>query len=200
VPTHGGSVQLGDPGIERQSLPFTTFLLLAFGMGLGVALAGAHELRLSPRHALLTASFGAFISFLLLLVLPASIYFYVFHGDWFMLYLVDVARVPSALALIGFVLEALIGVLGFSLGANLVRNQRTSWAMGTLAVTLGTALALLFVFRDRLRLVGTYNQFRGGFGLVGYGGPLLQGALTMGVVLLAGAAFLVFRVRSSPSR
>lgn len=181
-------------------MPFTTFLLLAFGMGLAVALAGAHELRLSPRHALLTGTFGAFVAFLLCLVIPTSVYFYVFHGDWFMLYLVDVGRVPSALALIGFVLEALLGVVGFSLGASLVRNQRGSWALGTLAVTLGVALAVLFVFRDRLEVVGTYNQYRGGFGLSDYGGALLQGALGMGVLLLAGGAFLLYRVRSSAAR
>lgn len=181
-------------------MPFTTFPLFAFGMGLAVALAGAHELRLSPRHALLTASFGALLSFLVLVVVPASVYFYVFHGDWFMLYLVDVARVPSALALIGFVLEVLLGVLGFSVGASLVRNQRGPWAMGLLAFTFGSALALIVVFYERLGQVGTYSQYRGGFGLVSYGGALLQGALAMGVLLLAGAAFLVLRVRSAPSR
>ena len=50
---------------------------------------------------------------MLLLLLPVSLYFYVFHGDWFMLYTFDVRRVPSALALFGFAVELAVGLLGF---------------------------------------------------------------------------------------
>jgi hypothetical protein len=169
-------------------------------MGLAAALAGAHELRLSPRHALLTSSFFALIAFLGLLLLPVSVYFYVFHGDWFMLYLVDVRSVPSALALIGFLLEGLLGVLGFSLGASLVRNQHASWAAGVLGLCGVLALAVIAVVPERLRVVGTYAQFRGGFGLTSYGGTLMQGTAAMGVLLLAGGAFLVYRIHAGATR
>ncbi len=181
-------------------MPFTTFLLLSFGMGLAAALAGASELRLSPRHALMTSSFVAFVAFVGLLLLPVSIYFYVFHGDWFMLYLVDVRHVPSALALIGFVLEGLLGVLGFSVGASLVRNQHAPWAAGVSALSAVAACAVVLICPDRLRVVGTYAQFRGGFGLAGYGGALLQGTLAMGILLLAGGAFLVYRIHTGAAR
>jgi hypothetical protein len=181
-------------------LPFTTFLLLAFGMGVGAALAGSSELRLSPRHALVTSSFLSLAAFVALLLLPASIYFYVFHGDWFMLYLVDVRHVPSALALIGFVLEGLLGVAGFSVGASLVRNQHAPWAIGTLSVTGIAAVSVLAACPERLRVVGTYGQFRGGFGLTPYGGPLMQGTVAMGAVLFAGAAFLIYRIRAGAER
>jgi hypothetical protein len=169
-------------------------------MGVAAALTGAHELRLSPRHALLSGSFGVLLAFLGLLVVPISVYFYVFHGDWFMLYLVDVRRVPSALALLGFVLEALLGVLGFMIGASLVRTQRSGIAHALLALTVLGAVSVVLVCPERLRMVGTYGQYRGGFGLTSYGGTLLQGTVSMGVVLAAGTAFLVYRIRHAAVR
>lgn len=181
-------------------MPFTTLLLLSFAMGLAAALAGAHELRLSPRHALLTSSFFAFVAFVGLLLVPASIYFYVFHGDWFMLYLVDVRHVPSALALLGFVLEALLGVAGFSVGASLVRNQHAPWVSGGFGLSALLAVAVVPLCHDRLRVVGTYAQFRGGFGLTTYGGALLQGTLAMGLLLVVGGAYLVYRIHAGVSR
>jgi hypothetical protein len=182
------------------SLPFTTLLLLAFGMGAASALAGAHELRLTPRHALFSSTFAAFASFLVLLVLPVSIYFYVFHGDWFLLYLVDVRHIPSALALFGFLFEGAFGVLGFAIGASCVRNQRSNWVSYILLGVGLTAIAVLFVSPERLMFVGNYKQYRGGFGLVKYGGTLLKGGLLMGGILLLGATFLVMRIRQGLAR
>jgi hypothetical protein len=175
-------------------------LFLAFGMGAASALAGAHELRLTPRHALLSGSFGAFAAFLVLLVLPVSVYFYVFHGDWFMVYLVDVARIPSALALCGFMLEIGVGVLGFLVGASCVRNQRSAWVVYLLIGVGLVAIGSLVVAPERLVLVGSYRQYQGRFGLTKYGGPLLQGALLMGSILALGATFLVLRIRHGTSR
>ena len=181
-------------------MPFTTLLLLGFGVGAAAALAGAAELRVSPRPVLLSDSFGAFVAFMLLLLVPVSVYFYVFHGDWFMLYTVDVRRIPSALALLGFALELAVGLLGFAVSALCVRNARTSLALGIVLACAFAALSVVFVCPERLRLVGSFRQYRGGFGLVGYGGALLQGALAMGSLLLAGAIFLIVRIRRGQAR
>jgi hypothetical protein len=181
-------------------LPFTTFLALSIATGFAAALAGSQELRISPRHALVTSSFFALLAFVGFLLLPASIYFYVFHGDWFMLYLLDVRHVPSALALIGFLLEGLLAVAGFSLGASLIRNQHTPWIIGGLSVSGLAALSVLALCPERLRSVGTYGQYRGGFGLEGYGGALMQGTAAMGLLLLAGGALLIFRIRAGVDR
>jgi hypothetical protein len=169
-------------------------------MGAASALAGAHELRLTPRHALFSSTFAAFAAFLVLLVIPVTIYFYVFHGDWFLLYLVDVRRVPSALALFGFIFEAALGVLGFAIAASCVRNQRSSWVTYLLISVGLAAVAVLFVAPERLLFVGNYKQYRGGFGLVKYGGTLLKGGLLMGGILLLGATFLVMRIRQGLAR
>lgn len=181
-------------------MPFTTLLLFAFGMGAASALAGANELRVSPRPVLLSDSFAAFTVFMLLLVIPVSAYFYIFHGDWFMLYTIDVRRVPSALALFGFMVELAIGLIGFGLSALCIRAARPGWSIGVMAVCLLAASAVVLVWPDRLRAVGTFRQYRGGFGLVHYGGALLQGALAMGGLLLAGAIFLLVRIRRGQAR
>jgi hypothetical protein len=181
-------------------LPFTTLLFLAFGIGAASALAGAHELRVSPRPAVLSDSFAALVAFTLLLLLPVSVYFYVFHGDWFLLYLVDVRRVPSALAMLGFFLEFVIATLGFGLAAICLRSQRNPWVLGALVLCAIGALGVVAVAPERLRMVGTFRQYRGGFGLVSYGGALLQGALAMGGLLTVGGAFLLFRIRRGQVR
>ena len=56
---------------------------------------------MSPRPLPLTRSFVAYVSFACLVIAPISVYFYVFHGDWFLLYLIDVNRIPSAIAMVG---------------------------------------------------------------------------------------------------
>jgi hypothetical protein len=181
-------------------LPFTTLLFFAFGMGAAAALAAEYELCLSPRPVVLSASFAAFAAFMLLLLVPVSVYFYVFHGDWFMLYLVEVMRVPSALALLGFATEFAVGLSGFGLAAACVRNQHNAWVMTMLGVCVIGAAAVVGVCPDRLRAVGTLRQYQGGFGLVPYGGTLLQGALAMGGLLVVGGLYLLFRIRRGQAR
>ena len=183
-----------------RTLPFTTFLFLAIGMGAATALSAAHELRLSPRPILVSDSGAAFAAFLVLLLLPSSVYFYVFHGDWFMLYLVDVRRVPSALAMLGFLSQLVLGLLAFGLSALLVRNQRHAWVISVLSACVAGSIAVLAMCPDRLRVVGTFRQYHGAFGLVPYGGALLQGALAMGGLLTVGAVFLLLRIRRGQPR
>jgi hypothetical protein len=185
----------------RVALPLPTLLLLAIASGIAVALAAKAELRISPRPAVLTRSFAAYAMFLALVLIPVSVYFYAFHGDWFLLYLVDVRRVPSALALLGFLVEAAVGVAGFAVGATLVRAQREGIAKVLLAATVVGAVAVVVVARERLAVVGTYAQYRGDFGLDSYaGGVVLHGSLAMGAILAAGLAYLVVRLHLSGSR
>lgn len=181
-------------------MPLPTLVFLAFGIGLSAALLGAAELRISPRHALFSSSFKAFALFLVLLVVPVSVYFYVFHGDWFLLYSVDVRRVPSALALLGFVAEAGLGVLGFMLGSAFARAQRMGAGYAIASACAPLAIAVAFVWPERLKSVGTFAQYRGDFGLVPYGGPLMQAGIAMSCVLAVGASFLLVRIRAARKR
>lgn len=127
-------------------------------------------------------------------MVPVSAYFYMFHGDWFLLYLADTERVPSALALLGGVVEIALGAVGFLLGASLVRTQREQWAGAAIGAALSLALGMLPVVRQRLMVVGSYRQFHGDFGHGTYGGALFQGTLVMSLWMVVGLAFLVYRL------
>jgi hypothetical protein len=176
-------------------LPLPTLLLFAFATGVAAAVAAKAELRVNPRTALLTRGFAAYAVFVTFCLIPISIYFYVFHGDWFLLYLVDVRRVPSAVALIGFVLEGGMGAVGFAVGAALVRAQREAVAGTVAALSFVASGGVAFALKDRLALVGTYAQHEGGFGQIEYGaGPLLYGTMVMGALLLLGAGLLLGRL------
>lgn len=182
-------------------MPLPTLLCLAFAAGLGAAVAAHSELRVSPRPSVLTRSFGAFMIFVGLVVLPISVYFYTFHGDWFLAYTVDVRRLPSAVALLGFLLEAAIAAAGFVLGAVLVRNRHAWIASAIAGVAVGGAVVVTAALRDRLAVVGTLAQYRGDFGLSPVtSGPLLAGTLAMTTILVAGYVWLVTRLRGKPRR
>lgn len=182
-------------------MPLPAIVLCAFATGVAAALAGRTEIKLSPRPPLLTRAFAAYASLTALVIVPISIYFYVFHGDWFLLYLMDVRRIPSAIALVGFVLEAGIGALGFVLGATLARGQREAAGGVIVAAALIAAVAVVFVARDRLAVVGSYAQYVGGFGLTTVGeGPMLHGLLAMGGFLLVGSGLVVGRIWLASSR
>lgn len=189
----------GRPAYLR-SVPLPPLLVFTLASGLAAALAGRQELRMSPRHVALTRSFFAYLSYALLVVVPASVYFYVFHGDWFLLYLVDVSQIPSAVALVGFGLQAVLGVLAFLLGAVLIRNQREAVVGGVLGALLLTGAGLVFAYADRLSHVGSYAQFHGQYGLEPFEGPLLTGTLAMSAIALFGLSFLLVRLWQSGRR
>jgi hypothetical protein len=181
-------------------LPLPTQLFLTFASGVLTALAARADLRVSPKPAANSEAFVAFLLYALLVVLPVSVYFYVFHGDWYLLYTVDTARIPSALALFGLAAVVLVGAGGFLFGARLVRSQREQWAGAAVGMTVSMALGVLPLARHRLAVVGTYAQFFGDFGHRPYGGTLLQGTVCMSLWLVLGLSFLVYRLGPSEKR
>ena len=103
-------------------IPFLVFL--SFAAGAATAVAGRSEVRSSPRPVLLTRALQGYVIFAILVLIPASAYFYIFHGDWSLLYWVDTSTVPSAVALLLFVAELGLGILGYLIAALAVRNHR----------------------------------------------------------------------------
>lgn len=142
----------------------------------------------------MSRAFAAYLLYAGLVLVPVSVYFFLFHGDWYLLYLTDTQRVPSALVLIGGVLELALGGAGFLIGASLVRTQRDQWAGAVIGATLSLAAGMLPLVQDRLAVVGSYAQFHGDFGLGPYGGALLQGTVVMAFWMLLGLAYLVYRL------
>ncbi|MBW2464448.1 MAG: hypothetical protein JRH11_22555 [Deltaproteobacteria bacterium] len=173
-------------------MPVSTLICLAFVSGFAAALAGRAELRVSPRPPVLSRSFFAWLSFALFVLVPVSLYFYAFYGDWFLLYTVDMRRIPSALAMVGFGVEVLVGVAGFAFAGLLIRGQRDGLAGGLLALSILAGMAAIPAAGDRLSSVGSFAQYKGGFGLVPYGsGSLMTGTLAMGAILALCLAILL---------
>jgi hypothetical protein len=176
-------------------VPLPSLLCIAFASGIAAAIAGRSELRVSPRPALLTRTFGAYAIFLAALLVPISVYFYVFHGDWYLLYLIDVRRVPSAFALLSFMGHGAIGAGGFGFGASLVRSQKDFLAALSVGATLALAFGFVVAARSRLSLVGSYAQYHRGFGLSPIAeSAVLEGGVLMGFLLLLGLAGLLVRI------
>lgn len=176
-------------------MPLPTALFLAFATGALAALVGRHEVKLSPRHALLTRAHAAYVIYATFVLVPAAAYFYTFHGDWFALYLFDTSSIPSAVALVAFGGMVGIGVMGFAAASSLVRASRESFAMGLTGAAIFFAIIVPLVLRDRLDSVGTIEQFRGGFGLAPIATTaLLPGIVVMDAIALAGFGLLVQRL------
>lgn len=175
-------------------MPIPTQLFFTFASGVLVALAARADLRGSPQATVLSQAFAAYLLYAGLVVVPASLYFYIFHGDWYLLYLVDSQRVPSALVLLACGLEVALGAGGFVLGAAFVRNQREPWAGAVVGVSASLGAAAIPLARQRLAVVGTYAQFHGDFGLAPFGGVLLQGVICMSLWCLTGLALIAYRL------
>jgi hypothetical protein len=175
-------------------LPLPTHLLLTFASGVIAALAARSDLRGSPKPAFVSRAFLAYLLYAALVAVPVSVYFYVFHGDWYLLYLVDTERVPSALALVGALLELAVGAGGFLIAASLIRTQRDQWAGALIGVALSGAVGMLPLLQGRLSVVGSYRQFHGQFGLSSYGGSLLYGTVAMSLWMVVGLTLLVYRL------
>lgn len=178
-------------------MPLPAHLLFTFASGVLVALVAHAELRGSPSRASATPTFHAYLTYLALVLLPGSLFLYVRYGDWYLLYLLDTQRVPSALVLIGALLAHALGAGGFLLGAACIRRHREPWAGALAGISLSIALASLSVVGDRLAVVGSYTQFRGDFGLVPFGGALLQSVVCITFFSLLGFVATAYQVLSS---
>ncbi len=182
-------------------MPLPTLICIAFATGLAAALAASIELRVTPRPPLLTRGFAAYAIFLSLVLVPVGAYFYLFHGDWFLLYAGDSQQIPSALALVGFVGVGGVGAIGFAVGASMVRGQREALGGVLIALSILAAVGVVLVAKERLSMVGSIGQFEGGFGLTPFSqSSLAQGALVMSSLLFVGTAFTVYRLYSSGRR
>ena len=80
-------------------MPLPTQLLLTFASGVAASLAARSDLRTSPKPALMSRAFTAYLLYAAFVLVPVSLYFYLFHGDWYVLYLVATEHVPSAIVL-----------------------------------------------------------------------------------------------------
>lgn len=182
-------------------MPLIGLLLGNTALGLLAALAAARELRASPRAAVWSRGFGALALHQVLVAMPVAGYLLFRFTDWMVSYLVDGARMPSALLALAVLAHAGLGLGGYAVGAHWLRAHHGRRA----AITAGALGAVAFVgavmLRHRMEVVGSTLQYRGGFGLMPFGASRALGAVALlGAVNLAAAGQLFASLRALGSR
>ena len=176
-------------------MPLFFLLFIAFATGALAAYAGRDEIRHSSEPMWRADSFLAYATFVGLVLVPTAIYFYVFHGDWFLLYWVNTGRAPWVWGLLAAMLLGGAALGGFSLGAALCRGSRDAAArrLGVVAAVL--ALGVWPLAWQRLSQVGTHRQYDRDYGLIPYlESPAFHSGLAMLVVAAATFAWLTVRI------
>lgn len=176
-------------------MPTLALLVLELALGMATASLAAAELRASTRAAVETEGFRALVIHAACVVFPTALFLLLRYPDWMVSYAFDGARLPSALSLLLALLAVAAPPAGFALGARWVRAHD---ARRPVAVALGATavvLVLCIVLRARVGHVGTWVQFRGGFGLQRITASSLMPVLTLVALAQGGAwAWLVLRV------
>ncbi len=176
-------------------MPLLFLLFIAIATGALCAHAGRDEVRHSADPIWRTEAFLAFTLFVGLVLLPTAMYFYVFHGDWFLFYWVDTGHTSWFWGMLTVLLLLGSAVLGFGLGAALCRASRDSAARRIAFGAIFIGLAVWPLAWDRLSVVGSYRQFSRDYGLLAFlASPPFYAGLVM--LLILGVAFgsAVYRI------
>jgi hypothetical protein len=181
--------------LPGNALPLLFLLFVAIATGALSAYAGRDEIRHSGEATWRTEAFLAYALFVGLVLLPTVIYFYVFHGDWFLLYWVDTQRAPWVWGLLAVLLFLGMAFAGFQIGAALCR---ASLELAARRISVAACLVGLSVWPlawERLSVVGSHRQFTRGYGLVAFfASPAFYSGLVMLVVASVSFAWVVFRI------
>jgi hypothetical protein len=176
-------------------LPLLFLLLITIAMGALSAHAGRDEVRHSADPVWRMEAFLAYALFVGFVLLPAVIYFYAFHGDWFLSYWVDTGRAPWVWGMLAVLFLIGAASLGFWLGAALCRASREGAVRRIAVSALFIAAAVWPLGWDRLSAVGSYRQFTRDYGLVTFlASPAFYSGLAMLVIIGAAFAWLVYRI------
>ena len=189
-------------------MPTLALLLWEIALGMLTASAASAELRASTRPVHETVAFRARCAHAACVLLPAGLFLLLRHPDWMVSYAFDGASIPSAVSLLVALLCAAAPLLGFAVGGRWVRAHEARRSAAVAAVVAASALIACVALRARVFQVGSWVQFRGGFGLQRLSASSLAPVLAA-VALAQGAgwAWMVTRLRlgtraapSEPSR
>lgn len=172
-------------------MPVPVAPLVGFALGALLAIAGGARVEDDRRRALaIVALFAA------LVFAPACAAPLVVAGDWAFAYLVDAARVPSAVELVLVALDAALVVAGFAWASDPARARSPRAAIALAAVPAALALVLSLVLAPKLALDGTFRQIDGGFGAERVAGGRLGYELAwIGALVVGGAVWTARRLR-----
>ncbi len=176
-------------------MPLLFLLFISFATGALAAHAGREEVRHSADPMWRMETFLGYALFVVLLLIPTALYFYVFHGDWFLFYGVDTGRAPWVWGILVLVTVAGVAALGFRLGAALCRIDREVAVRRIAGGALVFALGVWPVVWRRLSLVGSYREFTRDYGLTGYfSSAAFYAGLIMLILLGASFVWVVYRI------
>ncbi|MFW2387567.1 MAG: hypothetical protein ACN4G0_04480 [Polyangiales bacterium] len=176
-------------------LPLLFLLLIAIAAGALAAHAGRDEVRHSSDPIWRMESFLGLAIFVTLVLLPTLIYFYVFHGDWFLLYAVNTVHAPWAFGLLSGALLLGAAALGFRLGAAFCRASRDAAARRISWAALFVALSVWPLAWARLSVVGSYRQFTRDYGLVAFfSSPAFYAGVVMLLTIGLALGWVLYRI------
>lgn len=177
------------------TLPLLFLLFVAFATGALSAYAGRDEIRHSGEAMWRMEAFLAYGLFVGFVLLPTVIYFYVFHGDWFLFYWVDTRRAPWVWGLLAVLLLLGASFAGFRLGAAFCRASRDVAARRVTVAAVLMGLAVWPLAWQRISVVGSHRQFTRDYGLLGFfSSPAFYSGLPMLIIACAAFAWIVFRI------
>jgi hypothetical protein len=175
-------------------MPLIIFTLLNFAVGVAASLWSSRELRASPRAIVSLSGFAAVAAHGALVAVPAMFYLLMRHTDWMVSYVIHGGRVPSAVWLMVAGVQCVVALTGFALGAREVRDHHHRRPVVLLSIVGALVMAVFFVGRGRIGVVGNVAQFRGGFGMVPFWASRVSSSVM--VIAVAQGAALVHLART----
>jgi hypothetical protein len=160
----------------RQTRGIPLELLINLVLGLGFSWCGRDRIRadgpFSPPAFHLVATFAA------ILIGPITLYLYATHPAWSWMYLVDPDKLPGLLLLPVTIGQVVAVLVGWWVGALLLRARLKRVLAACAGVGSVLALLVLFLGRGRLGTYGSFDDFTAGRSL-----DLMQ--VKLGYVLVA---------------
>jgi hypothetical protein len=179
-------------------VPLPVSLLVAFALGAAFALASKAELARHDGPLLTSRAAGIVTGFALLVFMPVTAYFAIFHGDWAYLYLVAWRSVPSAVDMALVLAAGACVIAGFAAGVPAARARATRGMAMLIGAPLSAALLVVALCARRLMVSASYAQFHGAFGVEPVAATSLgKGILWSLVALVAGIAWTLRSLRAA---
>ena len=170
--------------------------LVGFSIGILFSWAAGEELTRASGALGSTRSLAVVVLFSFLIYGPMAGYFLAYATDWSLAYLFDGRHLPSAMMLVGMLLDIAVVPVGFAVGASQVRQRKLMALLPMGVVPLALAAVVVGVLARRLALYGTYAQVqRGGSADPLPGSPVGYAVLWFLLCLLAGIAWTTRELR-----
>ena len=161
-------------------------ILISFVLGGALSLACRVQLRRDPRPWYATRYFGALLSLMGLVFLPAAAYRYFFHPDWSVMYLFSTSASAGLIGLAGLVLDAGAAIGAFALGNYSARMRREWLAVVAMVSALAGIVGVALLGEERVLVVGQMTQWERGYGLQ----PLSESDLYWASLVMGGCVMV----------